>query len=407
MKGVWFALVFSLAAAGAVATSDQPWMDHALPIPQRVQLLMDKMTLQERARQTYAVHNLPEFKGAFKADLGKTSFGSLKLSGVQTDKASEQISLRNELQAFIINTSRLSIPVSWHNEVLLSAAPQATNFPLPVTLGATFNESLLEKVHEVIAAETRATGADVGYAPEVNMYIDPRFGRLQEGFSEDPFLTSRLGVAAVKGLQGDDGSGPGTPLPGTRVAALAKHYLAYGMAAGGQNVGQSEISERTLREIYLAPWRAMVKAGLRGLMPSHQTIFDVPVHGNAWVGQVLLRQELNWTLGLSVSDCSDIGALISWGLAVDSKHAAALGLEASVDMDNMCGTNADGTYTYEHIEEAVAAGLTTEKRVNESASRVRILHCTQTLLCSYSYSTALILCRYWLRSSPRACLKIQ
>jgi beta-glucosidase len=83
------------------------------------------------------------------------------------------------------------------------------------------------------------------------------------------------------------------------VAALAKHYLAYGKAAGGQNVGQTEISERTLREIYLAPWRAMItEAGLRGLMPSHQTIFDVPVHGNAWVGQTLLRGELNWTLGM-------------------------------------------------------------------------------------------------------------
>jgi beta-glucosidase len=329
-------MIVLVAMAMASPPLDRPWMDKAKPIPQRVQMLMDQMTLQERARQTYAVHNLPEFKGAWKVDLGNTSFGSLKLSGIQTDKSAEQISVRNELQAFIINASRLSIPVSFHNEVLLSAAPQATNFPLPVTLGASFNETLLELVHEVIAAETRATGADVGYAPEVNMYIDPRFGRLQEGFSEDPFLTSRLGVAAVKGLQGDNGSGPGTPLPAMHVAALAKHYLAYGMSAGGQNVGQSEISERTLREIYLAPWRAMIEqAGLRGLMPSHQTIFDVPVHGNAWVGQVLLRQELNWTMGLSVSDCSDVGALISWGLADDSKHAAALGLEASVDMDNM------------------------------------------------------------------------
>ena len=99
------------------------------------------------------------------------------------------------------------------------------------------------------------------------MYVDARFGRLQEGFSEDPFVTSRMGVAAVQGLQGDGGSGPGTPLPADHVAALAKHYLAYGHAAGGQNVGQTEISERTLREVYLAPWRAMIsEAGLRGLM---------------------------------------------------------------------------------------------------------------------------------------------
>ena len=94
-------------------------MDADLPIPQRVKLLMDQMTLQERARQTYAVHNLPQFTGDFKADLGKTSFGSLKLSGIETDSAKEQVALRNELQAFIVNASRLSIPVSWHNEVLV------------------------------------------------------------------------------------------------------------------------------------------------------------------------------------------------------------------------------------------------------------------------------------------------
>ena len=123
---------------------------------------MDQMTLTERIRQTYAVHNLPQFIGDFKENLSSTSFGSLKLSGISTQVAAEQVSIRNGLQAYIVNKSRLSIPVSWHNEVLLSAAPQATNFPLPVSLGASFNESLVEAVHDVIAAETRATGADVG-----------------------------------------------------------------------------------------------------------------------------------------------------------------------------------------------------------------------------------------------------
>ena len=360
------------SSLGSSAPPSSPWLDASLPIPQRVSLLMDAMTLTERARQTYAFHDIPKFTGALKADLGATSFGSLKLSGVATQLAGEQVALRNELQAFVLNASRLSIPLSWHNEILVSAAPQATQFPLPVTLGASWNDSLLERVHEVLAAETRATGADVGYAPEVNMYVDARFGRLQEGFSEDPLLTSRLGVAAVRGLQGDGGSGPGTPLPAGRVAALGKHFVAYGKAAGGQNVGATDVSERTLREVYLAPWRAMLgpAAGLRGLMPSHQTIFDVPVHGNAWVGQTLLRRELNWSAGLSVSDCSDVGALISWGLAANGTHAAALGLEASVDMDNMCSTNADGKWSYQHLEEAVAAGLTTERRVNESCARV-------------------------------------
>ncbi len=156
---IFVCIVVHAANAVTMPYKKSPWLNTKLSIPQRVQLLMDRMTLTERARQTYAVHNLKEFHGTFKEELGSTSFGSLKLSGIDTDVAGQQVALRNQLQKFIINASRLSIPVSFHNEILLSAAPQGTNFPLPVTLGASFNVTLVKTVHEILSKETRATGS--------------------------------------------------------------------------------------------------------------------------------------------------------------------------------------------------------------------------------------------------------
>jgi len=135
-------------------------------------------------------------------------------------------------------------------------------------------------------------------------------------------------------------------------------------------VGSNRFSERRFRDNYLLPWERIIKdAGVRGLMPSHQTAFDVPVHGNAWLGQTVLRGELGFD-GISVSDCSDVGVLIQWGLAPDSEHAAALGLNATVDMDNECGPNPDGTYTYWHAGDAVKNGLVPEARLNASVRRI-------------------------------------
>jgi len=136
------------------------------------------------------------------------------------------------VQKAVMDKSRLTIPVAWHQETLLSAAPGATNIPLPITLGTTWDPELVAATYEMVALESRAAGADVAYFPELNMYTDPRFGRLQEGFSEDPTLTSEMAVASVLGIQGGPGS-PTTYLDSNHTIALAKHWVAYGDSAGG------------------------------------------------------------------------------------------------------------------------------------------------------------------------------
>lgn len=376
MKSVLIALAVSVGVATGIDISAMPWMDAQLPVYERVDLLMNEMTLEERCRQTWAVHN---FKWQEAGEWANASVGSIKLSAFPNTTYQGVLEYRNTIMKVFYEGSRLGIPTMFHQETLLSAAPNATNIPLPVTLGSSWDTDLVKRVHAMVASELRAVGGDVGYSPEVNLYTDPRFGRLQEGFSADSTLTSELGVAATQGFQGADSSGPGDYLAPAGAAALGKHFIAYGPAAGGQNVGRSLVSPRELVDRFAAPWRQMMRrAGLRALMPAHQTVFGVPAHGNAWLGQTILRGDparnggvgLNFS-GFSTSDCSDIGALISWGLAPDSEHAAALGMGATVDMDNMCSTNADdGAWSYTELQKAVQDGLVPEAAVNASARRV-------------------------------------
>ena len=145
-----------------------------------------------------------------------------------------------------------------------------------------WNTTLARAIAEVIAAEANAIGVDTVFAPVVNMMPDPRFGRLQEGFGENPTITSEMGRASVTGLQGAD-RGPATYRETGKVNSLGKHYAAYGAATGALNGGPADVNNRTLHEVYLRPWIALAQAGVRALMPSHNTVNDIPAHGNEWL----------------------------------------------------------------------------------------------------------------------------
>ena len=175
------------------------------------------------------------------------------------------IEQRNALQEEFINSSRLRIPVSFVNEGLHGGAPSGTIFPMPVGLGSSWNTNLIREVMQVVGEEAARIGVDVVFAPVVNMMTDPRFGRLQEGYSSNPLLTSHLAQAAVRALQGCAANataatcGPNAYLNASGVGALGKHYAAYGASEGGLNGGPAAISNRTLHEVFLRPWKAMVR----------------------------------------------------------------------------------------------------------------------------------------------------
>lgn len=268
-----------------------------------------------------------------------TGIGAVKyMSAFRCDAITDCINQRNELQATFINESRLGIPISFINEGLHGGANGGTIFPEPITTAMAWNKTLVTKIAEVIAAEAHATGVDTVFAPVVNMMPDPRFGRLQEGFGENPTVASTLGAAAVLGLQGT--GNPETYLQEGKVCSLAKHYAAYGAAIGGLNGGPADVSNRTLHEVYLRPWAAVSKAGVRACMPSHNTVHDIPAHANEWLISNALRTEFNFGAGVALSDCNDIGAILASGMAANHSQAAALALRAGVDWDLQCGTTA-------------------------------------------------------------------
>lgn len=151
--------------------------------------------------------------------------------------------------------------------------------------GMSWNTSLVNAIAKVIAEEAHSLGVHAVFAPVVNMMGDPRFGRGQEGFGENPVLTSAMGVASVLGLQGGDGysTGPSSYLEPGKVVSLGKHFAAYGAAIGALNGGPADVSNRTLHEVYLRPWIALARAGVRAVMPSHNTVGDIPAHGNKWL----------------------------------------------------------------------------------------------------------------------------
>ena len=199
------------------------------------------------------------------------------------------------------------------------------------------------------------------------MITDPRFGRLQEGYSENPILTAHLGEAAVLGLQ--NGAAPLSYLDNTSVAALGKHYAAYGSPQGGLNGGPAIMSKRTLFEQYLRPWKKMAAAGLRAVMPAHNTVLDVPCHANDWLINDVLRDAFGFGKGVALSDCNDIGVLEDFRIAANRSHAAALALKAGVDWDLQCGTDARD-WGYNALPQALKDGLISIDDIDTTVRRV-------------------------------------
>ena len=287
-----------------VPDSDKPWLNAELPIDVRVSQLLAKMNREEKIAMTFATHTGSDIvKGFNKTGVGAAKFMSAFSCPLTDTKSCVQ--QRNELQQMFKEESRLGIPVSFINEGLHGGAAGGTIFPEPIGQAMSWNVSLVSKIASVIATEASAIGVDSVFAPVVNMMTDPRFGRLQEGFGENPIMASHMGRASVLALQGGPGNAS-TYLPDGQVCSLGKHFGAYGASIGGLNGGPADVSNRTLHEIFLRPWMALGRAGVRAVMPSHNAVGDVPCHANHWMLQQKLRDEYGFG-GVALSDCDDVG----------------------------------------------------------------------------------------------------
>ena len=345
-----------------------------LSAERRVKDLLSRMSLEEKAAQMLCVWQkkadlLLDAKGnfdpqkaraAFKDGHGLGQVGRPSDAGKGKD-AREMAELTNAIQKFFVENSRLGIPVFFHEECLHGhAALDATSFPQPIGLAATFNPSLVESLYAMAAEEARLRGAHQALTPVVDVARDPRWGRVEETFGEDPFLVSQLGLAAVWGFQGD-----ASFKNKKHLIATLKHFAAHGQPESGMNCAPAHVGTRELREVFLSPFKAAIQeAGAVSVMASYNEIDGVPSHANVWLLRDLLRKEWGFK-GFVVSDYYAVWELADrpethgHGVARDKAEACVLAVEAGVNIEF------PEPDCYLHLCSLVRAGQLKESQLDE------------------------------------------
>lgn len=273
------------------------------------------------------------------------------------------IELVNALQHYAVDETRLGIPILFHEEALHGyVAPGATSFPQAIALASSFDPDLVRKVDAVIAREVRARGVHLVLSPVVDVARDPRWGRIEETFGEDPHLVGEMAVAAVEGLQG---AGQVRALGPDKVFATLKHLTGHGQPESGTNVGPASISQRELREVFFPPFEQVVRrTAISSLMASYNEIDGVPSHANRWLLHDVLREEWGYR-GVVVSDYYAINQLVDLHhVAADRAEAALLALAAGIDSDLPNGG------AYSTLADAVASGRVAEADVDAAVRRM-------------------------------------
>ncbi|MEI9976810.1 MAG: glycoside hydrolase family 3 N-terminal domain-containing protein [Ignavibacteriota bacterium] len=361
-------------------TRTPAYRNSALPPAKRVKDLLARMTIEEKAAQMMCVwqkktETLIDEKGnfdpkkarkAFRHGRGLGQVGRPSDAGGARDSADNRTprtmaELTNDIQKFFLEQSRLGIPVIFHEECLHGhAAIGGTSFPQPIGLGATFDPELVESLFTMTAAEARARGAHQALTPVVDVARDPRWGRVEETYGEDPFLVARMGVAAVRGFQGD-----ATFKDKRHVIATMKHFAAHGQPESGTNCAPVNVSERVLRETFLYTFKeAIQKGGALSVMASYNEIDGIPSHANRWLLRDVLRKEWGFQ-GFVVSDYYAITELRSrkdvggHAVAPDLKEACRQAIEAGVNIE------LPEPECYLHLVELVKKGVLKERQLDE------------------------------------------
>lgn len=260
----------------------------------------------------------------------------------------------DHLQHIAVEESRLGIPLLFGLDVIHG---QHTIFPIPLAESCAWDEALWEKSAAIAAAEATADGIAWTFAPMVDIARDARWGRIAEGAGEDSYLGARCAAARVRGSQGEDPSAP------DRVLSCAKHFIAYGAACGGRDHNNADLSEQTLREVYLPPFSAALAAGAATVMPSFNDVNGVPSSVNTFLLRQILREELGFS-GFTVSDANAIAECVIHGAATDRRDAAKQALAAGMDMDMYSGCYRD------ELKALIEAGQITVAQLDEAVRRV-------------------------------------
>ncbi len=322
-------------------------------IDQRVDSVLALMNLDEKVGQ------LVQYTGGF--DTG-TRTASPKQGQIELIRSGKLGSLLNifgaqqtrKVQKIAVEESRLKIPMLFGLDVIHGFR---TTFPVPIAEASSWDPKLVEKSARMQAIEASSAGIHWTFNPMVDIARDPRWGRIVEGSGEDPFLGSVMAASRVKGYQGDDLAAANS------IAACAKHFAAYGAAEGGRDYNTVELTERTLREVYLRPFKSALDAGAATFMVSFNEIGGVPSSANPFLLKKILRDEWKFD-GFVVSDWNSIGELVPHGIAKDLKEAARLGINTGVDIDM------EANAYHRHLADLVNENKVSIRDLDESVRRV-------------------------------------
>ncbi|MDP9012763.1 MAG: glycoside hydrolase family 3 C-terminal domain-containing protein, partial [Pseudomonadota bacterium] len=321
---------------------------------QRIESLIGKMSLSEKLGQLtmtasrYAVTG-PIIAGDSTQAIKDGTIGNL-LNMVGADHV-------RSVQRLAVEESRLGIPLLIGFDIIHG---HRTLFPIPLGEASLFDPQMWASTARESAQEAAADGLAMAFAPMLDVSRDPRWGRSAEGPGEDPWLGARIAEAKVRGYQGSDLAAP------TALAAVAKHFCAYGAVTAGRDYASADVSERTVREVYLPPFAAAVNAGVAAVMPAFTDLAGMPMTSNSVLLRGWLRQKLGFK-GVIVSDYNAIGELIHHGIAADLAQAAALALRAGVDIDMMADAYRRG------LPVALERGWVTLSEIDECVRRVLVL----------------------------------
>ncbi|HJD77025.1 MAG TPA: glycoside hydrolase family 3 C-terminal domain-containing protein [Bacteroides reticulotermitis] len=326
------------------------YKDAKAPVEQRVEDLLSRMTLEEKVLQLNQytlgrntnVNNIGEAVKEIPAEIG---------SLIYFDRTPN---LRNHMQKKAVEESRLGIPVLFGYDAIHGFR---TIYPISLGQACSWNPELVEQACAVSAQEARMSGVDWTFSPMIDVARDPRWGRVAEGYGEDPYTNGVFAAASVRGYQGDDLSTE------DRIAACLKHYVGYGASEAGRDYVYTEISGQTLWDTYLLPYEMGVKAGAATLMSSFNDISGVPGSANHYIMTEVLKERWGHD-GFIVSDWGAIEQLKNQGLAATKKEAAMRAFNAGLEMDMM-------SHAYDrHLQELVEEGKVSMAQIDESVRRV-------------------------------------
>lgn len=339
-----------------------------LPVEQRVADLLKRMTLEEKVAQTQALwqqkKRIMDDRGNFSPEKAREvlKYGLGQITRPSEKKGPREMAeFTNAIQKWVMENTRLGIPVMFHEECLHGhAAPKGTSFPQPIALASSWDTDLVERIFSATAAEVRARGAQQALTPVLDLAREPRWGRAEETYGEDPYLVSRLGVACINGFQG---KGPGVDR--AHIFATAKHFAAHGQPEAGTNIGPANYSERVLRDAFLVPFEAAItEAHAMSVMASYNEIDGVPSHANTWLLDDVLRKEWGFQ-GFIVSDYFAIAELQArHHVAASKEEAAKASLEAGVDLE------LPDIDVYGKLLEQVKAGRINEATLDRTVARI-------------------------------------